>query len=321
MRNLAGLAGLTTGALFLSSCVTYPYESAFSSCERQANDCYRICEDIPDERGYVNCQNYCDRDIDRCFDSAYSSYQSSYYGYGSSYGYGYSPSPWYGRYGTWYPSYGYALSFSTYDRYGYRKRRHNPPRYDGSPQRDRYYGQPGRGQTRDPSYRQQQGSRSPRGGQTQQPYPQTGGQQGGPAPGVPPVATPPPSSSDYRRGRRPPSPRDGDGRRIAPTEDPPEDRFQGRGGRMMDGTPSAREYRGVPQPGYTPPPAPAPSYDPPRQSDPAPSYAPPPQQSAPQPDYSPAPSYSEPPAQGCAPPERPSGPSSPRESEGNGETY
>ncbi|MCB2097406.1 MAG: hypothetical protein KDE05_07225, partial [Parvularculaceae bacterium] len=121
MRNLFGLAGVGFGGLFLASCVTYPYDTAFSSCEREANACYRLCEDIPDEGGYVACQAHCDRDIDRCFDQAYTPYSGGYY-YG---GYGYS-SPWYGQYGSWYPNSGYYLSFNSYDRYGYRRKRHDP---------------------------------------------------------------------------------------------------------------------------------------------------------------------------------------------------
>ena len=126
MNRIFLLAGGASGALLLSSCVTYPYESAFSSCESEADQCYRICEDIPDEGGYIQCQSHCDRDADRCFDQAYSPYASGYgYGYGGSGGYGYG-SPWYGRYGSWYPDYGFALSFNNYDRYGYRHKRRHP---------------------------------------------------------------------------------------------------------------------------------------------------------------------------------------------------
>lgn len=126
MQNFIRVGGAAVGGLFLASCVTYPYQSAFSSCESEASACYRICEDIPDEGGYVACQSHCDHDIDRCFDQAYSPYASGY-GYGSGYGsgYGYS-SPWYGQYGSWYPGSGYYLSFNSYDRYGYRKKRHHP---------------------------------------------------------------------------------------------------------------------------------------------------------------------------------------------------
>ncbi len=122
MKNLLRLGGAGVGGLFLASCVTYPYQSAFSSCESEASACYRLCEDIPDEGGYVACQSHCDRDIDRCFDQAYSPYKTGY-GYGGGYGYS---SPWYGQYGSWYPSSGYFLSFNYYDRYGYRKKRHHP---------------------------------------------------------------------------------------------------------------------------------------------------------------------------------------------------
>ena len=123
MNKIIGLAATITGGLLLAGCVTYPYETAFSSCEREANACYRLCEEIPDEGGYVACQSHCDRDIDRCFDTAYSPYRSGYYSGYSSYS-----SPWYGRYGTWYPDSGFFLSLNFYDRYGYRARRH-PPKY------------------------------------------------------------------------------------------------------------------------------------------------------------------------------------------------
>lgn len=125
MRNFLKLGGAAAGGLFLASCVTYPYQSAFSSCESEASACYRLCEDIPDEGGYVACQSHCDHDIDRCFDQAYSPYASGY-GYGGyGGGYGYS-SPWYGQYGSWYPGSGYYFSYGGYDRYGYRKKRHHP---------------------------------------------------------------------------------------------------------------------------------------------------------------------------------------------------
>ncbi|HBS33314.1 MAG TPA: hypothetical protein DEA40_16545, partial [Parvularcula sp.] len=125
MQKLLGIAGLSIGALFLSSCVTTPYESAFNACEAEADRCYRICEDIPDERGYVQCQSHCDGAADRCFDQAADAYQNQYYGYGS-YGYG---SPYYGRYGSWYPNYGFYYDYSYFDRYGYRRQRAHPPGY------------------------------------------------------------------------------------------------------------------------------------------------------------------------------------------------
>jgi len=131
---------LGAGGALLASCATYPYDTAFNSCEAEANQCYRLCEDIPGENGYLACQRHCDADIDRCFNSAYNSYNSTYYGYG----YG-SPSIWYGRYGAWYPDYGYYLSFNFYDRYGYRRNRGYPwgaGRYNYSPRR--YHGNRGR---------------------------------------------------------------------------------------------------------------------------------------------------------------------------------
>lgn len=128
MNKVFWIAGSAGAALLLSSCVTYPYDTAFNACEREANDCYRLCEEIPDEGGYVACQAHCDRDIDRCFDTAYAPYSGyGYGGYGGG-GYGYG-SPWYGRYGSWYPNNGYYMSFNYYDRYGYRRKKHPPQDY------------------------------------------------------------------------------------------------------------------------------------------------------------------------------------------------
>ncbi len=178
MGRFLGLAGLSTGALFLSSCVTTPYETAFNACEAEADRCYAICENIPDERGYVQCQSHCDSTANRCFDQAYDAYQNQNYGYGNyGYGSGYG-SPWYGRYGSWYPSYGFYYDYRSYDRYGYRKKRPHPPGYGW-------------------------GNRPPRGGNNNQPRPPRGGSpSGGPPSGPPPVGQPRPEPDFGKRQPR-----------------------------------------------------------------------------------------------------------------------
>ncbi len=236
MQKVLGLAGVIGGGLLLSSCVTYPYESAFNSCEGEANSCYRVCEDIPDEDGYVNCQNHCDRASDRCFDQAYSSYSSSY-GYGGGYGYG---SPWYGRYGSWYPDSGYFLSFNYYDRYGHRKKRHHPRRdwddNDHRPPPGGGYNPPGGGNNppgsgnnpRNASPRDVDRPRTPNRYRQRTSPPISGPNAGGSA-GSSPVYTPPPRaprSATPPTGSQPtytPPPAQ------PPTNSPPPDRSDGGG--------------------------------------------------------------------------------------------
>lgn len=265
MKNLAGLVSVGFGGLFLASCVTYPYETGFTSCEREANACYRLCEDIPDEGGYVACQSHCDRDIDRCFDQAYSPYSNSYY-YGS---YGY-PSPWYGRYGSWYPNSGYYLSFNYYDRYGYRKKRHHPNEWrDGRGGRDWRDNRSGRDWREDRD-------RNPPTGST--PPPNTDG------------AGPRPSDGNPRGGPR----RQRDGERLIDRPQRP-NRYYRRNSTPSNAgaTPSPSTSPALaPRPAYTPPPSSPPTYSrPPRQPRPS---APPPsaQPSAPpsQPAAAPPPS-------------------------------
>ena len=97
------VAGGAAAAFFLSGCVTYPYETAFSQCDDQAAYCYRSCEAYGGGIDYRRCHDSCERQVDRCFDQAYSPYSTGYgYGYGS---------PWTGRYGSWYPNQGYSLSW------------------------------------------------------------------------------------------------------------------------------------------------------------------------------------------------------------------
>ena len=113
---------LLIGAVTLGGCVTTtPYESAFLSCDRLAQACYRDCERFEDEAGYNTCQAQCDSDINICFDRANESQPTANVG---RYGGGFYNDPWYGRYGSYHPNYGYVLSFSFFDRYGYRARRH-----------------------------------------------------------------------------------------------------------------------------------------------------------------------------------------------------
>lgn len=224
MKNLLGLSALATGGLLLSSCVTTPYETAFNGCENEANSCYRICEDIPDERGYIQCQEHCDQSANRCFDQAYAAYQNQNYGYGN-YGYGSRyGSPWYGRYGSWYPSYGFYLGYNNYDRYGHRKRKPHPPGYGSGyqPPRGGYNNppRPPRGGYNNPPSGSNNPPRPPRGGYNN-PRPPRGGNQPPigqppagqppsspppsytPPPSPPPRYTPPPRSSDDRPQRRP----------------------------------------------------------------------------------------------------------------------
>lgn len=241
MQKYLSLGGAAVGGLFLASCVTYPYQSAFSSCESEASACYRLCEDIPDEGGYVACQSHCDRDIDRCFDQAYSPYASGYgYGYGSGYGSGYS-SPWYGQYGSWYPGSGYYFSYNNYDRYGYRKKRHHP--YDG--------GWNGGGNNYPP--------------------------QGTPPPNTNPRGEPriPPGEREIDRPRKP----NRYYRRDVPNNSAPAESPSSSPTPQPRYTPPPREPRRVtptaPQPTYTPPPQ-QPTYTPPPSS-PPPASSPPPQ--------------------------------------------
>jgi hypothetical protein len=278
MKRLLSLAGLTTGALFLSSCVTTPYETAFNACEAEADRCYRICEDIPDERGYIQCQSHCDSTANRCFDQARLAYQTQYYGYGNlGYGPGFG-APWYGRYGSWYPSYGFFYDYRAFDRYGYRRLRAHPPGYRLPAYRPPggFYQQPrgprgGYGQPR-------RGDNPPPRGNYQPPVTQ-------PPAGQP--ASPPPRDFDSVPGRRSGDRLDRDRRR---SQSGPRTQPQPQSGY----TPPAQS---APRPSYSPPPQPAPqpNYTPPPQAAPQPSYTPPPSSPAPapQPRYTPPPRSSE----------------------------
>ncbi|WP_395076187.1 hypothetical protein [Hyphococcus sp.] len=99
--------------ILLAGCVTYPYQTAFDSCDAEAGACYRYCEDIVDSDYQLGaCHNECDNDANQCFASAYDSYSYGGSAYGGSY---YQPSwPWRGRYGAWGPTNGYYFDFSYY---------------------------------------------------------------------------------------------------------------------------------------------------------------------------------------------------------------
>lgn len=114
--------GIVAGAFFalLGSCVTYPYQTSFAACDTYAGQCYRDCEVYEGSADYGACHADCEYDADQCFADAYGPNSS---GYGPGY-----PSPWYGRYGAWYPQTGFVFSYS--NRYGYH-------RYRGRRYRDR----------------------------------------------------------------------------------------------------------------------------------------------------------------------------------------
>jgi hypothetical protein len=118
-------AALAPVLLLVASCVTYPYESAFSGCDNQAGNCYRYCEDVASNEGsYRACHADCEYAADQCFADVYGRYSYA----GSSYGGSYysSPSwPWYGRYGAWGPSNGYYFDFSYWSGTGW----YRPPYY------------------------------------------------------------------------------------------------------------------------------------------------------------------------------------------------
>lgn len=323
MDRLFGLGSVAFGGLFLASCVTYPYGTAFSSCESEANACYRLCEDIPDESGYVACQAHCDADIDRCFDTAYSPYGSGYYS-----GYGYS-SPWYGQYGAWYPNTGYYFSFNHYDRYGYRQRRHHP---SGDPYwrdgRRNYGDHRDRGGNRGSYDRRdgrRDGPRDNRDWRNRQPNASPAPQPSLPPPGDTATAPRPrtgdgggtgatPRNNRFERGQRNPN-------RVTPSPDPAARGNYRNGNRYApqnsDRTPGNR-YRRTPQSGGDQAPNRRPRANPgPGNTAPQPQYTPP----QPQPTYTPPPQNSG--QQSAPPPNRSSGDSrppprnSPRNSDNN----
>jgi len=151
--------GIFAGLLLASGCVAYPYETAFSSCDGEAGICYRYCEEFADTPEYASCHAACDEEANQCFAGAYDAYRYS----GAQYTARYSPypSPWYGRYGSWYPNRGYSFSFDYYGRgYGNGRRPRNP-----------YYGYGGGGR-RQPGNPPSGGSGSSGSGQPAPPPPQ-----------------------------------------------------------------------------------------------------------------------------------------------------
>ncbi len=132
MKLLKAVFGLAFFAL--AGCVTYPYQSAFDSCDEQAGACYRYCEDVAgNASAYSACHADCDATANQCFASAYDSYAySSSYSSTTYYG---SSWPWYGRYGAWGPSSGYYFDFTYWGGYRDYDRRHKR-RYDYDRRRD-----------------------------------------------------------------------------------------------------------------------------------------------------------------------------------------
>ena len=140
---------LAPALLMLAGCVTtYPYETAFSSCDAEAGACYRYCEEgTGGNPAYTSCHAECEAAANQCFASAYD--RTSYAG--SSYGSYYSSPgwPWYGQYGAWGPSSGYYFGFSYWGGDNYRpSRRHryydpyyaNKRKHRGRDRHDRYRG-------------------------------------------------------------------------------------------------------------------------------------------------------------------------------------
>lgn len=186
----------------VGGCATYPYSTAFSSCDSAAGACYRGCEDYEGTSQYESCHADCEYSADSCFDRAYEPYRYN------SYGYGYPPT-WRGRYGYWYPDSGYSFSFGYYDYGGgyYDRRRHHRYRH----RRDD--GQSGSGSTPPPPPASSPPPRSdapPAGSGRDYPrraVPRTGevGEQP-PRVNRTPPASPPPSPPPAATQSQPPSP-------------------------------------------------------------------------------------------------------------------
>ena len=135
--NIIKLA-LAPGFLLLAGCVTYPYQTAFDTCDAEAGACYRYCEEVAYTDGeYAACHADCEVGANACFANAYERY--SYSAYDDPY-YS-SPSwPWYGRYGAWGPSRGYYFDYSYRSgsgRYGYPRDRNRHRGRNGDRNRDR----------------------------------------------------------------------------------------------------------------------------------------------------------------------------------------
>jgi len=112
------LAPMGAAVLLAAGCVSYPYETAFSTCDAEAGACYRYCEDFEGTEDYALCHRDCEADANQCFATAYGPYGPGT-GYSTAYP-AYGPTTWYGRYGSWYPNTGYVFSFSYFDHgYGY----------------------------------------------------------------------------------------------------------------------------------------------------------------------------------------------------------
>ena len=172
------IPGAFIGFWLAAGCVVYPYETAFSSCDGEAGICYRYCEEFAGTPESGACRAACEDEANQCFASAYGAYQYSGAQYSSAYSI-YPPPPWNGRYGSWYPDYGYRYSYGYYGQgYGYGPRRPRNPHYG--------YGGGGR---RHPS------GNPPTGGS---------GSSGGGQPPPPPQAQPPKTQPPANAGRPPP---------------------------------------------------------------------------------------------------------------------
>lgn len=136
MRRLFALFSCALCAVVLSACQTFPdpVGNSFVFCDRQAEACYRSCENRIDRDPYAICQEQCGADANRCFANANAQRQFS------------APAvavvdPWFGQFGAWYPAGGYFFTLNRYNRFGLR-RAWGPPGFVGVGPRRFGYGRP-----------------------------------------------------------------------------------------------------------------------------------------------------------------------------------
>ncbi|MHA7872398.1 MAG: hypothetical protein ACX939_08620 [Hyphococcus sp.] len=196
-------------SLLAVGCVSYPYETAFSGCDEAAGACYRYCEEFDGTPDYGACHAECDDEANICFAEAYDPYigrgvATAGVGYpGPAFG----PSPWFGRYGAWYPNAGYVFSFNYFGGpYGYGPRRfRNWGYYDRVGPGRRYRGDRGWRYRGDRGRRRGGDGDRRRGGPGRGQPPAAAPPRVAPPRSAPPAAAPPPRQTNRRRPR--PGPR------------------------------------------------------------------------------------------------------------------
>ncbi len=187
MRTVWRLIWPLAALFVVTGCVSYPYETAFTSCDDEAGACYRYCEEFEGSPDYGTCHADCDAAANQCFAGAYNAYEYSGASYGGRYNGLRPPPPWHGRYGAWYPNSGYVFSFSYFDNYGYGYNRPYRGRNRAYRNDRRRYRNQGQGTSNPPPPRQPQAA---------------------PAPRQPRAAPPPPRPSPPGSGRRSPRKKD-----------------------------------------------------------------------------------------------------------------